>query len=90
MWSEEVVEVFIDPDGDGRDYLEFQVNPLNAHVDLHIISLNPWDSSIEWDIDGVRNAVDVIGTVNDSSDTDRHSLAGLSAADHRGREAAGR
>ena len=70
MWSEEVVEVFIDPDGDGRDYLEFQVNPLNAHVDLHIISLNPWDSSIEWDIDGVRNAVDVIGTVNDSSDTD--------------------
>jgi hypothetical protein len=71
MWSEEVVEVFIDPDGDGLNYLELEVNPLNARVDLHIRALQPtWDSSIEWDIEGVQTAVGIAGTVNDTSDTD--------------------
>ena len=46
MWSEEVVEVFIDPDGDGKRYLELEVNPLNAVVDLLIYSVSPeWHSS---------------------------------------------
>jgi hypothetical protein len=71
MWSEEVVEAFIDPDGDGRDYLEVEVNPLNAVVDLHIGSISPeWVSDRDWDIAGLRTAVAVHGTVNDSTDTD--------------------
>lgn len=67
MWSEEVVEVFIDPDGDGEEYLELEVNPLNAWVDLKIHHAFPGlDSSIDWDIQGLRTAVQVQGTVNDS------------------------
>ncbi len=71
MWSEEVVEAFIDPDGDGRDYLEVEVNPLNAIVDLHIGSVSPeWVSDKDWDIAGLQTAVGVHGTVNDSTDVD--------------------
>ena len=72
MWSEEVVEVFIDPDADGLDYLELEVNPLNAVVDLHIGRVQPdWVSDKDWDIVGLRTAVQVQGTVNDSTDVDR-------------------
>ena len=72
MWSEEVVEVFIDPDGDGLDYLELEVNPLNAVVDLHIGRVHPdWVSDKDWDILGLETAVQVEGTVNDSTDVDR-------------------
>lgn len=71
MWSEEVVEVFIDPDGDGENYLELEVNPLNARVDLRILRVQPeWASSIDWDISGVKTAVQVQGTVNDSLSED--------------------
>ena len=71
MWSEEVVEVFIDPDGDGENYLELEVNPLNAVVDLKIHHLRPeWKSSIDWDIAGLQTAVQVQGTVDDSLSQD--------------------
>ena len=34
LWEEEVVEVFLDPVGDGECYFEIEVNPLNAVLDL--------------------------------------------------------
>jgi len=71
LWEEEVVEVFIDPDGDGQNYLELEVSPTNTVVDLAIYSVEPeFTSSVEWDIVGLKTAVQVYGTVNDSSDTD--------------------
>jgi len=36
MWSEEVVEFFIDAEGTGFTYYEHEVNPLNVKVDLFI------------------------------------------------------
>src|SRR5512134_1613939 len=36
LWEEEVVEVFLDPDGDGRNYAELEVSPNNVVVDLLI------------------------------------------------------
>ena len=33
LWEQEVVEVFIDHDGDYRDYLELQVSPANQVFD---------------------------------------------------------
>lgn len=36
LWEEEVVEIFIDPDGDGRNYVELEVNPLNNTLTLLI------------------------------------------------------
>ncbi|MFT5087317.1 MAG: hypothetical protein ACI906_001917 [Candidatus Latescibacterota bacterium] len=71
LWEEEVVEVFIDPDGDGRNYLELEVSPTNTVVDLAIYSVEPeFTSSVEWDIAGLKTAVQTYGTINDSSDTD--------------------
>ncbi len=34
LYTEEVVEVFLDPIGDGECYFEIEVNPLNAVLDL--------------------------------------------------------
>ena len=71
LWEEEVVEVFIDPDGDGKRYLELEVNPHNAVVDLLIYSVSPeWHSSKDWDIAGLKTAVQAHGTVNDSLSLD--------------------
>lgn len=72
LWEEEVVEVFIDPDGDAKNYLELEVNPLNVVVDLKILQLKPeWKSDIEWNIEGLKTAVKAHGTVNDSTDVDQ-------------------
>ena len=35
LWNEEVVEVFLDPDGDGQNYPELEVSPHNVVVDKH-------------------------------------------------------
>lgn len=34
LWEEEVVEVFLDPVGDARNYFEIEVNPLGTVLDL--------------------------------------------------------
>jgi hypothetical protein len=72
LWNEEVVEVFIDPDGDGRDYYELEVNPLNVVVDLKIFTLKPeWKSDVPgFDTKNLKTAVKVYGTVNDPADRD--------------------
>ena len=71
LWEEEVVEVFIDPDGDGRNYLELEVNPQNTVVDLNILQLRPtWEADMDWDIAALQTAVLVHGTVNDSLSQD--------------------
>jgi hypothetical protein len=60
MWEEEVVELFLDPEGNGRDYAEFEVNPANAICDLIVRA--PWpslDSDRTWDCAGVASAVTV-------------------------------
>ncbi|MFH1855926.1 MAG: carbohydrate-binding family 9-like protein [Candidatus Omnitrophota bacterium] len=36
LWEEEVVELFIDPEGNGRNYIELEVNPLNNVLSLLI------------------------------------------------------
>jgi hypothetical protein len=61
LWNEEVVEVFLDPDGDGHDYPELEVSPHNIVVDL-LIPRRPdrsTDASIaaRWDIKGLQTAV---------------------------------
>ena len=71
IWQEEVVEIFIDPDGDGANYAEIEVNPLNNLFDL--ILSRPWSKGgrgfAQWDPD-FAHAVAIDGTLNDGSDTD--------------------
>ncbi|MBM3497982.1 MAG: hypothetical protein FJX74_04850 [Armatimonadetes bacterium] len=76
LWEGEVCEVYVDPDGDGRDYAELEVNPLNAVIDLKI----GWEENgavtdvptfVKWDAEGWRTAVSVDGTTTDRADKDK-------------------
>ncbi len=73
LWEEEVVEVFVDHDGDGRDYKEFEVNPLNTVVDLNIAQVNhgDLDKALAWNSAGWKTAVRVEGTTENREDVDR-------------------
>ena len=66
-------EVFIDPNGDHHEYYEIEINALNTEWDLLLkkpyISGGP--ALNEWEIPGLKTAVHVQGTLNDSSDTDQ-------------------
>ena len=72
IWQEEEVEIFIDPDGDGLDYAEVEVNPLNVIFDL--LLSRPWADSgrgfAQWNPQ-FASAVQIDGTINDDSDTDK-------------------
>jgi len=58
LWEEEVVEVFLDPDGDGQNYAELEVSPNNVVVDLLIPRPRSGaDTAIRWDIAGLQTAV---------------------------------
>ncbi len=66
-------EVFIDPDGDTHEYYEFEINALNTSWDLRLDKPyrdegKPRD---EWNIPGLKTAVQVRGTLNNSGDTDQ-------------------
>lgn len=58
LWDEEVVEIFIDPNGSGRDYYELELNPANVVCDLRMIS--PWPDKkgdIDWNLEGLETRV---------------------------------
>ena len=58
LWDEEVVEVFLDPDGDGENYAELEVSPNNVVVDLLIPRpKSDVDAALRWNIDGLQTAV---------------------------------
>jgi hypothetical protein len=58
LWEEEVVEVFLDPDGDGQNYAELEVSPNNVVVDLLIPRPRGGsNNAIKWDIEGLQTAV---------------------------------
>ena len=66
-------EVFIDPDGDNHHYYELEINALGTEWDLFLIK--PYRDGAPainaWDIQGLKTAVHLDGTLNDPSDTDR-------------------
>jgi len=72
LWNGEVVEILCDPDGDGLNYFEVQVNPLQTILDLFLAKpyYQGGSADIGWNLDSIKAAVFVDGTLNDSSDTD--------------------
>jgi hypothetical protein len=72
IYNDNDFEVFIDPDGDNHDYYELEVNALNTQFDLMLT--RPYRCGgtydIGWDIDGLKTAVDIRGSLNDSGDVD--------------------
>ncbi|WP_239492538.1 carbohydrate-binding family 9-like protein [Luteitalea sp. TBR-22] len=58
LWEEEVVEVFLDPDGDGRQYAEIEVSPHNVVVDLLIAEPRAGGPEARrWDVAGLQTAI---------------------------------
>lgn len=54
LWTEEVVEVFIDPVGDGAGYFELEVNPLGTVCDLVLRRIaSGWRREFGWDCEGL-------------------------------------
>jgi hypothetical protein len=65
-------EVFIDPDGDTRNYYEVEVNAYNTIFDLLLERryLDGGPARHGWAPEGMKTAVDIHGTLNDPTDTD--------------------
>ena len=65
-------EVFMDPNGDSHEYYEFEMNARNTVWDLFLPK--PYKDSgsavDSWNIEGLKTAVHVKGTINNPADTD--------------------
>jgi hypothetical protein len=69
-------EWFIDPDGDSHRYYELEINALGTVWDLFLSKPYRDDRQARpaltsWDIQGLKTAVHVNGTLNDPSDRDK-------------------
>jgi len=67
IYTQEAAEMFIDPDGDGRTYIELQVSPRNVTFDSWLPGYRQNDNT--WDAP-MKTAVQVTGTLNKRDDTD--------------------
>ena len=67
IYTQEAAEMFIDPDGDGRTYIELQVSPRNVTFDSWLPAYRQNDNA--WDAP-MKTAVQVNGTLNKRDDTD--------------------
>ncbi|MBN1387462.1 MAG: carbohydrate-binding family 9-like protein [Bacteroidales bacterium] len=65
-------EVFIDPDGDTYEYMEFEMNAYNTIWDLLLTKPYRDNGRVAdaWNINGIKTAVNIIGSINDPSDKD--------------------
>jgi hypothetical protein len=72
LFEENNFELFLDPDGDGQNYYEFEINPLGTIWELTLPK--PYtEGGVRVDptnLPGLRTAVHVDGTLNDPADTD--------------------
>lgn len=69
LWHDNVFELFLDPDGDGWNYFEWEVNPLGVTLDMSMdrpyVCGGRRDNSLE--IPGLKLALVTDGPVNDPS-----------------------
>ena len=67
LWEQDVVEVMLDPDGDGLNYFELQVSPAGYVFDTRYDSRRrpqPF-GHMQWSAQ-LRRGVDISGTLNDA------------------------
>ena len=72
LYREQAFEVFVDPGGDGKHYLELQVNPLNTVCDLSMDKpyREKGKADVRFNLAGLGSAVRVNGSVNEPTDVD--------------------
>ena len=62
IWEEEVVEIFLDPAGQGVDYYELEISPANVLCDLRVRRPYPnLLSETAFDLDGLEASVRLHG-----------------------------
>lgn len=73
VFHENDIEIFIDPDGDSREYYEIEVNALGTVFDLQLrLPYRAGGPALHgWDTPGLKVAVHRDGTINDPRDRDR-------------------
>jgi hypothetical protein len=73
IFHENDFEVFIDPDGDSHAYYEFEINARGTFWDLFLpMPYRAGGKALDsWEIPGLKSAVSLDGTLNNSTDTDR-------------------
>jgi hypothetical protein len=69
MWKEDVLELFIDADGNRRGYVELQVNPNNAHFDAWFATTRAKPGDVKWSAN-MKSAVVVHGSADNRKDKD--------------------
>ncbi len=69
IYHDNDIEIFIDIDSDGWWYYEFEMNAFNVIYDV-LIERKGARLGIEWDIEGLKTAVHVDGTLNHADDVD--------------------
>lgn len=75
MYHDDDFEIFIDPDADGHNYFEFEMNAFNAIWDLYMLYPYFIDDRrnyiMNWNIKGIRTAVHIEGSINNPKDIDQ-------------------
>ena len=73
IFQEHDFEVFLDPDGDGLHYFEFEMNAKNTGWDLYLPKPYKDGGKADdgWEIPGLKTAVRLRGTLNDPRDRDK-------------------
>lgn len=76
IFNDNDFEVFIDPDGDTHNYIEYEMNAFNTQWDL--LLLRPYRDEAgqnvaidNWSMNGMKSAVWVDGTINNATDIDK-------------------
>jgi len=66
-------EVFLDPNGDAKEYYEFEINALGTSWDLFLplAYRDGGKADNSWEMPGMQSAVSVSGTLNRAQDADR-------------------
>jgi hypothetical protein len=77
IYEDEVVEVFIDADGDGRSYDEVQVSPANVQFDASFVHHRSDLATAKRWSSGTKSAVAIDGTLENDVDRDRSWTAEL-------------
>lgn len=58
LWDEEVVEIFLDLDGSGRNYAEIEISPANVICDVRMVRASPDKlSDLSWNHEGLESRV---------------------------------
>lgn len=73
IFKDNDIEIFIDPNGDTHHYYEYEMNAFNTQWDLLLTKpyREPQMHVLDaWTIRGIKSAVKIYGTLNNSLDTD--------------------